>query len=79
MAMESPRVLADVVEIQEFPRLAQAYNVMGVPKTVINDSVQFTGALSEDAFLKRVLEAVGEEEPEEDGKVQVSDQTTPIA
>ena len=77
--MESPRVLADVVEIQEFPRLAQTYKVMGVPKTVINDTVQFTGAVSEEAFLKRILEAVGEEQPEEGGEGLVSDQTTPIA
>ena len=79
MAMESPKVSADVVEIQEFPHLAQAYRVMGVPKTVINDRVQFTGAVPEETFLRRVLEAVGEEEPEEESGEQVSDQTTPVS
>ena len=79
MAIESQRVEADVVEVQEFPQLAQMYNVMGVPKTVINDTIQFTGAVSEDEFLKHVLAAVGEEELEDDGEVQISDQTTPIA
>ncbi len=77
MAMESPRVVADVVEIQEFPHLAQAYGVRGVPKTVINDTIQFTGAVTEEVFLQHVLEAVGEEEPEE-GAEKVSSQTTPI-
>ncbi len=79
MAMESPRVTTDVVEIQDFPSLAQLYSVMGVPKTVINDSVQFTGAVTESAFLQRVLEAVGAAEPESGSRSRVSQQTTPIA
>ena len=78
MAIESPRVLADVVEVQEFPHLAQAYRVMGVPKTVINDAVAFTGAVTEEVFLQRVLAAVGEEEPEGEGEELVSDQITPV-
>ena len=79
MAMESQHVVADVIEVQEFPQLAQAYNVMGVPKTVINDTVVFTGAIPESKFMERVLEAVGEEGPAEDGGEQYSEQTTPIA
>ena len=78
MAVESPRVVADVVEIQEFPHLARAYGVMGVPKTVVNDSVQFTGAVTEEVLLRRVLEAVGEKEAEADGGEQDSGLTTPV-
>ena len=78
MAMESPRVVADVVEVQEFPQLASAYGVRGVPKTVINDAVQFSGAVSEEVFLKRLLQAVGEEESD-DEDAEVSEETTPIA
>jgi glutaredoxin-like protein len=78
MAMESPRVTADVIEIQEFPDLARRYAVMGVPKTVINDRVQITGAVPEEALLRRVLQAVGAIEPDEDGAEQVSNQTTLI-
>ena len=62
MAIESDRVTADVVEIQEFPALAQAYGVRGVPLTVINDTVAFSGAVTEEVFLSRLLEAVGEGE-----------------
>ena len=51
---------------------------MGVPKTVVNDSVQFTGAVTEEVLLKRVLEAVGEEEAEADGGEQDSGLITPI-
>ena len=78
MAMESQRVTADVIEIQEFPDLAALYNIMGVPKTIINDKVQFTGAVSEDVLLKRILQAVGAEEPD-DALEQYSDLTTPIS
>ncbi len=67
MAIESPRVTADVVEIQEFPALAQAYGVRGVPLTVINDSVTFSGAVTEEEFLSRLLEAVEEADDAEEG------------
>ena len=79
MALESDKVTADVVEMQEFPHLAQVYSVMGVPKTVINDRVQFTGGVSEDVFIQRVLEAVGDTQPAAEENGPVSDQTTPFA
>lgn len=60
MAKESSRVRADVIEVQEFPHLAQMYSVTGVPKTVINDSVEFVGAIPEEAFMQHILLAVGE-------------------
>ncbi|MBI2856525.1 MAG: thioredoxin family protein [Chloroflexi bacterium] len=68
MAMENPRIRADVVEVQEFPGLAQRYRVMGVPKTVINETTQFLGAVPEETFINKVLEAIGkgEELPEPD-------------
>jgi hypothetical protein len=55
MAMESDFIRADTVEIIEFPHLAQKYNVMSVPKTVINDTLEFIGALPEEQFLEKVL------------------------
>ena len=77
MAMESSRVRADVIEVQEYPHVAQAYGVSGVPKTVINDEVQFTGAVTEAQFLQSILQAIGELEPEEDE--QETEQITPIS
>jgi hypothetical protein len=41
----------------EFPELAKKYGVVGVPRTVINESVSFDGAPSVVAFARRVLEA----------------------
>jgi alkyl hydroperoxide reductase subunit AhpF len=57
MAIASERVRATAIEATEFPDLARAYRVMAVPKIVINDRVQFEGALPEAQFLERVLEA----------------------
>ena len=62
MAMENPRIRADVVEVQEFPSVARRYRVMGVPKTVINETFQFLGAVTEESFMDKVLEAIGKGE-----------------
>jgi len=58
MAVASERVRATVIEATEFPELSRAYRVMGVPKVVINDRVQFEGAVPEPEFLGAVLQAV---------------------
>ena len=59
MAMENPRIVADVIEVEEFPILGRRYLISGVPKTVINETTQFVGAMTESAFVNRVLESVG--------------------
>ncbi len=55
LAIECDLVKADVIESGEFPDLAQKYNVIGVPKIVINEKVEFMGAFSEDLFAEHVL------------------------
>jgi glutaredoxin-like protein len=57
VAIASKYVTADVVEINEFPNLAQRYSIRGVPKTVINDSVEFIGSVPELQFLEHVERA----------------------
>jgi len=68
MAVASERITADVIEITEFPELAQRYHVYGVPKVVINDTVEFEGALPEPQFLLEVLRAlqIGDGQSQED-------------
>ena len=58
LAMENEHITADVIEISEFVDLAQRYQVQGVPKTVINDRVEFAGALPEPRFIQQVLQAL---------------------
>ncbi len=59
IAVESPHVVADAVEAQEFPDLAAQYRVMGVPKTVVNDTVEIVGAVPEEQLISEVLRAAG--------------------
>jgi len=47
MALESDLVKADVVESMEFPHLAVKYHVQGVPRTIVNETIHFEGALPE--------------------------------
>jgi predicted DsbA family dithiol-disulfide isomerase len=55
MALESPHIKADVIEVGEFPRLAQRYQVRGVPTTVINEQTLVVGAMDEGALLEQVM------------------------
>ena len=57
MAVASERVTATAIEATEFPELSRAYRVMAVPKIVMNETVQFEGALPEADFLEAVLRA----------------------
>lgn len=55
MAVESPLIQATCVEATEFLDLSRKYRVTGVPKTVVNESIEVLGALPEDAFVGAVL------------------------
>jgi hypothetical protein len=59
MAVASDRIRATAIEATEFPDLSRSYRVSAVPKIVINDSVEFEGALPEPDFLGAVLRAAG--------------------
>jgi glutaredoxin-like protein len=56
-AVENANVIADVIEINEFPDLAAQYHVRGVPKVVMNDTVELVGAQPEAAFVEAMLRA----------------------
>jgi hypothetical protein len=55
MAFANPNITAFAVEATEFPDLARKYRVTGVPKTVVNDSVEILGGLPQDAFVAQAL------------------------
>jgi glutaredoxin-like protein len=54
MAYYSPKVKADMVEATEFPQLAVKYNVMGVPRTVINETAFIEGAAPENMLIEKI-------------------------
>lgn len=58
LALESPLVRGDAVEAIEFPHLAHKYEVMGVPRTVVNETLHIEGAVPEQALMQTVLKAV---------------------
>jgi predicted DsbA family dithiol-disulfide isomerase len=53
-AMENGNIEADMIEVTEFPQLAVKYNVSGVPKTVINETVELVGLQPEEALAHQV-------------------------
>jgi Thioredoxin domain len=57
MAIENEHIMADVIEVNEFPHLAQRYVIRGVPKTVINDTVEFIGNIPESQFMEHIQRA----------------------
>lgn len=63
MAFVSPHITSIAVQATEFYDLARKYRVTGVPKTVVNETIEILGALPEPEFVRAVLGI--EEEPEE--------------
>ena len=62
MSIASDRIRSECVEANEFPEMSQRYQVMAVPKIVINDRVEFEGAIPERDFVNAVLQAVAAKE-----------------
>jgi glutaredoxin-like protein len=57
LAIASDMVTADMVEAIELPHLTQKYSVMGVPRSVVNETVHQEGAAPEPMLLERLKEA----------------------
>jgi glutaredoxin-like protein len=55
LAIENDNITAEVIESSEFPDLAMKYNVVGVPKVIINEKIEFTGAFNEDLFAEHIV------------------------
>jgi hypothetical protein len=58
MAFANPNITAIAIEATEFPDLARRYQVSGVPKTVVNETVEILGALPQDAYVEQALTAL---------------------
>lgn len=57
LAVESPLITASCVEATEFMELSRTFRVTGVPKTIVNGSIEILGALPEDQFVRTVVGA----------------------
>ncbi|MCX7759715.1 MAG: thioredoxin family protein [Hydrogenothermaceae bacterium] len=49
-----------IYDCYSFPDLATSYNVITVPKTVINDKIEFVGTKDDNEFLGYILTAIKE-------------------
>ncbi len=58
LSEESDLVTSDMVEAAEFPHLTQKYDVSSVPKVIINEDIQFEGALPEKEFVENVMKVL---------------------
>lgn len=58
-AMENKLIRGAMIEANEFPEWSQRFGVYGVPKIIINEKVQFEGAVPENVFLNSIYEALG--------------------
>ncbi|MFW9908050.1 MAG: thioredoxin family protein [Candidatus Thorarchaeota archaeon] len=57
-AILNPNIEADMVEALEFQDLATKYQVFGVPKTIINETVHLEGAVPPEVFVERLYDAI---------------------
>jgi hypothetical protein len=59
LALESPLVEVEAVEIMEFPELSQRFRVRGVPQTTINQGAgTVIGAVPEEDLLSEIEQAL---------------------
>ncbi|MBN1886625.1 MAG: thioredoxin family protein [Thermoflexales bacterium] len=58
IAIESDLVRADMVEVSEFPHLANKYQVFGVPRTVINETIHVEGAVPEAMLMAELMKVL---------------------
>lgn len=80
LALDNPHITAEVVEISEFPDLAQRYQVRAVPLTVIDDVMTIPGAVPENVLVEQVLKVArgaGLSEPAEPPASGSSTSATP--
>ena len=56
LAAASSQIVASAIEVTEFPDLAARYPVSGVPKTVVNGTIELLGVQSEDVLVAQVTQ-----------------------
>ncbi len=58
LALASPWIRADMIEATEFPHLANKYQVYGVPRSVINETIHLEGAYPEEMFVAEMMKVL---------------------
>jgi predicted DsbA family dithiol-disulfide isomerase len=55
MAAANPHITSIAIDATEFMDLSRRFHVTGVPKTIVNGTVEILGALPEDQFVRAAL------------------------
>jgi Thioredoxin domain len=55
LAIESPRITTDVINIAVLPYLAVRYGVEDIPTTVVNRHKAWVGPATEEEFVRSIL------------------------
>ena len=63
MAAANPIITADAIEATEFMDLSRKYRVTGVPKTIVNETIEIMGGLPEQDVRASGAGAAGRTEP----------------
>ena len=58
LAVESDLITGEMIETSEFPTYMQKYNIMSVPRIIINDKVDFEGTLTEKEFVENLMKVL---------------------
>jgi predicted DsbA family dithiol-disulfide isomerase len=61
MAFANSHITADAIEATEFMDLSRKYHVSGVPKTIVNETIEIMGALPEEMYVRAALQIPEEE------------------
>jgi predicted DsbA family dithiol-disulfide isomerase len=62
MAFSNTHITSHAIDATEFMELSRRYRVTGVPKTVVNDTIEIMGALPEDMYVRAALQ-ISEDNP----------------
>lgn len=56
MAFSNAHITSHAIDATEFMELTRKFHVTGVPKTIVNDTVEILGALPEEMFVRAALQ-----------------------
>ncbi len=56
--LSNNKITSNMIEVSEFPEMGSKYNVMGVPRTVINDREFQEGAAPEEVIVEKIKKAI---------------------
>jgi hypothetical protein len=73
MAFANAQIRSDAIEATEFMDMSRKYRVTGVPKTIVNETIEVLGALPEEMFVRAALGLDNEADADAGGPTRRAD------